>query len=75
MKQLMDYVDLNGRTYYISTADTPDHGLETMVFECEFGTTKVKDWGDLYSDRYFTLNRAISGHKYVVDNLEECLEY
>lgn len=75
MKHLMDYVDLNEKTYYISTANTFDHGLETMVFECEFGTTEVKDWLDLYTDRYKSVEDAKRGHEYVVNNLKECLEY
>lgn len=74
MEHLMDYVDLNGRTYYISTANTFDHGLETMVFECEFGTTEVKDWLDLYSNRYYGVKEAERGHKYTVNNLQKCLE-
>lgn len=74
MKHLMDYVDLNGRTYYISTVDAFDRGLETMVFECEFGTKQIKNWGDLYDNRYNTIVEATRGHDYVVNNLEKCLE-
>ena len=45
----------------IDTCDTPDHGLETMVFQCaEDG--EVKNWSDLDARRYATILEAMKGH-------------
>ena len=46
---------------WVSTCNTFDHGLETMVFPCnERGD--VLDWGEIASDRYEDVPEAESGH-------------
>lgn len=46
---------------FVSTCDTFDEGLETMVFDCdEYGN--VSDWGENDCQRYESKNEAIAGH-------------
>ena len=70
--RLRDYISLNGKEYYISTADTFDVGLETMVFESK--DKVVVNWKELYYRHYNTIDEAIKGHKDIIENLEELLE-
>ena len=69
--RLKDYISLNDKEYYVSTTDTFDVGLETMVFESKNQT--VVNWKDLYYRHYNTIDEAIKGHKDIVDNLETIL--
>lgn len=52
--------------YIVSTVDTFDAGLETMVFPCT-KDGEVTDYGDLYSARYDTVEEARNGHQHAVD--------
>ena len=69
--RLKDYISLNDKEYYISTTNTFDVGLETMVFESK--NQSVVNWKDLYYRHYNTIDEAIKGHKDIVDNLEAVL--
>ena len=69
MKQLINFVEVSGKEYMVSTTDTFDMGLETMVFESRNG--KVTKWFDLYVNHYDTIDEAIKGHEEVVENLEK----
>ena len=72
MKQLRDYVTLNGKQYFVSTKNTFDAGLETMVFESV--GKKVINWNDLYFRHYSNEDDARDGHIDIINNLEKCLE-
>ena len=52
--------------YLVSTVDTFDAGLETMVFRCK-KDGEVTDYTDLASDRYNTVEEARNGHQHMVD--------
>ena len=71
MKQLKDYVLLNGKEYFVSTKDTFDMGLETMVFESV--DKRVANWSDLYFRHYNSVEDAHKGHIDIVNNLEKYL--
>ena len=71
MKQLINFVEVNGKEYMVSTTDTFDAGLETMVFESRNG--KVINWFDLYVNHYNTVEEATKGHYDVVENLKNYL--
>ena len=71
MFELKDYVDLNDRQYLVSTINTFDKGLETMVFES--ADKEVIDWRELYCRRYDSVENAHKGHREVIDNLELCI--
>ena len=59
-------ISRDGKKYFVSTANTFDHGWETMVFaRNENGEV---DWADLYSDRYNTQEEAEIGHKSIISN-------
>ena len=70
--RLRDYISLNDKEYYVSTTNTFDVGLETMVFESKNQT--VVNWKELYYRHYNTIDEAIKGHKDIIENLEELLE-
>ena len=72
MKQLINFVEVNGKEYMVSTTDTIDAGLETMVFESH--NQKITSWFDLYVNHYDTVDEAIKGHEDVVENLEKYLQ-
>lgn len=84
IQHLMDIVTYKRKTYYISTNDTPDHGLETMVFKCKRKIKNIEelkevnddvvDWCELYAERYETTNEAIKKHYEIVKNLNEYIE-
>ena len=73
MKQLINFVEVNGKEYMVSTTDTFDMGLETMVFESRNG--KVTKWFGLYVNNYDTIDEAIKGHEEVVNSLENLEKY
>ena len=50
----------NGK-FWVSTNDTVDHGLETMVFSMG-GDGAVDNWGELDVACYHTAEEAIGGH-------------
>ena len=70
--RLKDYISLNDKEYYVSTTNTFDVGLETMVFESKNQT--VVGCKELYYSHYYTIDEAIKGHKDIIENLEELLE-
>lgn len=72
MQRLKDFVGIRDKQYMVSTLDTFDVGLETMVFESE--NYEVSNWKELYYKHYETEEDAIAGHKETIDNLEECLK-
>lgn len=72
-EHLMDYVKVNDRYYYVSTNYTFDNGLETMIFETD-KNNRVIDWMELYAEHYSSENEAVEGHRYAVENVEECIE-
>ena len=71
MKQLINFVVVNGQEYMVSTTDTFDAGLETMVFESH--NQKVINWFDVYVNHYNTVDEAVKGHEDTVKNLEKYL--
>lgn len=73
MKQLINFVEVNGKEYMVSTTDTFDMGLETMVFESRNG--KVTKWFGLYVNHYDTIDEAIKGHEEVINFLENLEKY
>lgn len=58
---------VDGKTYYIDTSLTFDHGWETMVFSVEGDTI---NWSDLYADVYGNKSSAMIGHDKIVDMVE-----
>ena len=51
---------------FVSTCQTFDHGLETMVFPCD-ENGEVTDWLELEADRYYDMAEALSGHNAIAD--------
>ena len=71
MKQLINFVVVNGQEYMVSTTDTFDAGLETMVFRSH--KRNVTNWFEVYVNHYNTVDEAIKGHEDTVENLEKYL--
>ncbi len=71
MKQLINFVVIEGQEYMVSTTYTLDAGLETMVFESH--NQKVTNWFDVYVNHYNTVDEAVKGHEDTVKNLEKYL--
>jgi len=69
MKQVRTTINRDGKHYFVSTNDTFDHGFETMIFRCD-ADGKVTDWGDLFSERYGTIEEATEGHKTACDSFQ-----
>ena len=72
--------------YMVSTNDTPDHGLETMVFFAEEGAGEREDFFSFgtyaygvdfdrafeeYTRHYETVAQAKAGHKEIVKMVKE----
>ena len=72
MKHLVDFVVVDNQEYYISTNNTFDVGLETMVFESK--DRKVTSWNEVYFRHYKNENEAIEGHKDISLNLNKYIE-
>lgn len=53
--------------YVVSTVDTYDRGLETMVFACK-PDGEVTSYADLACDRYDSESEARAGHQRMVEN-------
>lgn len=71
-EHLMNDVEYNGKNYYVSTNDTIDAGLETMIFAVdEVGRV---DWSGLYAEHYATEEAAAARHKYICENIHEFIE-
>lgn len=70
-------VKANNNYFYVDSADTFDHGLETMVFAVNdydenIGKYRV-DWSDLYCEYYNSYAEMEVRHKYIIEHLEEIL--
>ena len=72
MIRLKDYISLNGKEYFVSTKNTFDVGLETMVFESS--NKEVVRWTSLYYRHYKDEEEAYQGHFDVINNLELYLQ-
>lgn len=59
--------------YYVDSVNTPDCGLETMVFLYDEENDKVFSWSDEYVEHYWTVDQMISGHEYICEHLEELI--
>lgn len=74
LKEVDQYLTLvkgdNNHYYLVSSLFTPDHGYETMVFERNSAGENV-DWQDFYCEQYETEDEMISGHKNVVDRIDD----
>lgn len=74
------FVEAEGKKYYIDSAWTIDHGLETMVFEVEDLKKALKrdgngiDWGGIYAKTYETNDEMVKNHQFLLENLETILE-
>lgn len=68
-KQMRTVIERNGKFFFVSTNDTFDRGLETMVFACD-ASGSVTDWGDLYSDHYDSIGAAKIGHRRVCESFQ-----
>lgn len=71
-EHLMNDVEYDGKNYYVSTNDTPDAGLETMIFAVD--ENGQIDWHDLYVEHYATEEAATEKHKYICENIHEFIE-
>ena len=49
MEHLMDFIEVNGKWYYVSTNNTFDNGLETMIFPAN-KENEVTGWHELYQE-------------------------
>lgn len=70
MEHLRNYPECNGKKYYVSTANTSDHGLETMVFNCD-EDGEVHDWNELHVERYDNEHDAKRGHMRICHDIEK----
>lgn len=62
------------RYYLVSSALTPDHGYETMVFSFSTKKKAVTDWAERYVEHYNTYSAMAYGHERVCKHLEEYLK-
>lgn len=74
------FVEAEGKNYYIDSAWTVDHGLETMVFEVENLEKALNrdengvDWCEIYEKRYETTDEMVKNHQFLLENLETILK-
>ena len=73
MEHLMDFVEVNNKWYYVSTNDTFDNGLETMVFPAN-EENEVTGWFELYQELHDNIYEAVKRHEYIKTHIEECIE-
>ena len=73
MENLMDFVEENGKWYYVSKNFTFDNGLETMVFPAN-EENEVTDWFELYQELHDNIYGAVKRHKYIKTHIEECIK-
>lgn len=74
-RDMAHIVKANNNYFYVDSADTFDHGFETMVFKAEprdNGRYAV-DWADLYCEYYNSYAEMEVRHKYIIEHLEEIL--
>lgn len=79
-EQMTNIVKGKGKTWIVDTNDTPDHGLETMIFQSKsqpetdcraninYGYIK---WSEVYTERYASIEEARTGHERIVANIEQ----
>lgn len=68
-------VKVDDAYFYVDSADTFDHGFETMVFKAEprdNGRYAV-DWDDIYCEHHNSYVGMEERHKYIIEHLEEIL--
>ena len=63
----------DGKTYYVDSCYTTDHGLETMVFAFNLEADEVSDWMDLYAEWYDSVDEMVKRHEEICLNLEKYL--
>lgn len=70
MKHITNIVNSGktGKPYYVSTADTPDAGWETMIFEID--EDGVIDWMGIYTRHYENSDDAHSGHCEIINHID-----
>ena len=73
MKHLMDFIEVNGNWYYVSTNNTFDNGLETMIFPTN-KENEVTGWNELYQELHDNEYKAMERHEYIKDHIEECIK-
>lgn len=70
-------VKVDDAYFYVDSADTFDHGFETMVFEVDHYDKKEKeydiDWSGIYCEHYNSYVGMETRHKYIIEHLEEIL--
>lgn len=81
-KQLTNIVHHNGKAYFVSTNNTFDKGLETMIFKSgmqpETSITRIIDgekidWNGIHTKWHESTEDAIAYHKAVVKNIGDYL--
>ena len=71
MEHLMDFVEVNGKWYYVSTNFTFDNGLETMIFPAN-EENEVTGWFEMYQELHDNIDEAVERHEYIKTHIEEC---
>lgn len=73
---LTNIVEHNGKKYYVSTNDTFDHGLETMIFKVNKQIDDEYDinWAGLYVELYSSAEKAIERHNYICSHISEIID-
>ena len=74
LQNLKDIVTTASGTYYVSTSDTYDMGLETMIFKCKVPIPKEFDdieWSGVYIEHHRTIKHAIERHNEIKNNIEK----
>ena len=73
MEHLMDFIEVNGEWYYVSTNNTFDNGLETMIFPAN-KENEVTGWHELYQELHDDEYEAMERHEYIKNHIEECIK-
>ena len=70
-KQLTNIVksEKTGRSYYVSTANTLDMGLETMIFDID--DRGVVDWSGIFTRHHYTDGEARDFHQIVIKHIDD----
>lgn len=82
-EKMSNIVKYNNKTYFVDTANTPDHGLETMIFESKDQpeTNDIRkvngdliDFADLYTEYHQSDEEATEGHNRIINNIGEYIK-
>ena len=82
-EKMSNIVKYNNKTYFVDTANTSDHGLETMIFKSQDQpeTNDIKkinaellDYSGLYAEYYQSEEDAIKGHNEIIKNIGKYIE-